>query len=122
MGGQARGSRGRTADTAPRPAPASSTDPFGGLFLAFAAGISGGTPRDLILDRHPLSWTRDWVLLREEVYATASLAGALCYLAPHRTGASPTVSLAVSAGLVFALWMASVPTDLRLPRLRRADR
>lgn len=38
-------------------------DPFGGLVLAFAAGISGGTLRDLILDRHPLYWTHDWVLL-----------------------------------------------------------
>ncbi|WP_280385082.1 trimeric intracellular cation channel family protein [Nocardia wallacei] len=38
-------------------------DPFGGLALAFAASISGGTLRDLILDRHPLYWTHDWVLL-----------------------------------------------------------
>ncbi|WP_187685776.1 trimeric intracellular cation channel family protein [Nocardia wallacei] len=38
-------------------------DPFGGLALAFAAAISGGTLRDLILDRHPLYWTRDWILL-----------------------------------------------------------
>ncbi|MBB5914054.1 putative membrane protein YeiH [Nocardia transvalensis] len=38
-------------------------DPFGGLALAFAAAISGGTLRDVILDRHPLYWTHDWVLL-----------------------------------------------------------
>ncbi|MGW2366010.1 trimeric intracellular cation channel family protein [Streptomyces sp. NPDC001667] len=38
-------------------------DPFGGLVLAFAAAISGGTLRDLILDRHPLYWTHDWILL-----------------------------------------------------------
>ncbi|MGW5121669.1 trimeric intracellular cation channel family protein, partial [Streptomyces noursei] len=38
-------------------------DPFGGLVLAFAASISGGTLRDLILDRRPLYWTHDWVLL-----------------------------------------------------------
>ncbi|MFG2192719.1 trimeric intracellular cation channel family protein [Streptomyces sp. NPDC048639] len=38
-------------------------DPFGGLALAFAASISGGTLRDLMLDRHPLYWTHDWVLL-----------------------------------------------------------
>ncbi|MFE7119845.1 trimeric intracellular cation channel family protein, partial [Streptomyces sp. NPDC057654] len=38
-------------------------DPFGGLVLAFAAAISGGTLRDLILNRHPLYWTHDWVLL-----------------------------------------------------------
>lgn len=38
-------------------------DPFGGLVLAFAASISGGTLRDVILDRRPLYWTHDWVLL-----------------------------------------------------------
>ncbi|WP_234323745.1 trimeric intracellular cation channel family protein [Streptomyces sp. NRRL F-2580] len=38
-------------------------DPFGGMVLAFAAPISGGTLRDLVLDRHPLYWTHDRVLL-----------------------------------------------------------
>ncbi|MFJ7204173.1 trimeric intracellular cation channel family protein [Streptomyces sp. NPDC098789] len=174
-------------------------DPFGGFVLAFAASISGGTLRDLILDRHPLYWTHDWVLLvliasvaaatmlylrrwelpqrtlmvvdavglavvtvigaraaidahvtpvavlilavltgvtgevvrdvlcgefpplllREEVYATAALAGAGCYLLLHWTGASATVAIVVSAGLVFALRMAAVFGDLHLPRLQR---
>ncbi|MFE3560036.1 trimeric intracellular cation channel family protein [Streptomyces sp. NPDC059193] len=175
-------------------------DPFGGLVLAFAAGISGGTLRDLILDRHPLYWTHDWVLLvliasvgvatmlylrrwelphralvvvdavglavvtvigaraaidahvtpvavlilavltgvtgevvrdvlcgefpplllREEVYATAALAGAAAYLGLHWAGVADTPNIAVSAGLVFALRMAAVFRDLHLPRLQRA--
>ncbi|MGW6409187.1 trimeric intracellular cation channel family protein [Streptomyces vinaceus] len=174
-------------------------DPFGGLVLAFAAAISGGTLRDLILDRHPLYWTRDPLLLvviasvavatmvhlrrrtlppralavvdavglavvtvigaraaidahvtppavlilavltgvtgevvrdvlcgefpplllREEVYATAALAGAACYLVLDRAGTADTVDTAVSAGLVFTLRMAAVFRDLHLPRLRR---
>ncbi|MFJ3913989.1 trimeric intracellular cation channel family protein [Streptomyces vinaceus] len=174
-------------------------DPFGGLVLAFAAALSGGTLRDLILDRHPLYWTRDWLLLvviasvavatmvylrrrtlplralavvdavglavvtvigaraaidahvtplavlilavltgvtgevvrdvlcgefpplllREEVYATAALAGAVCYLVLDRAGTADTVNTAVSAGLVFTLRMAAVFRDLHLPRLRR---
>lgn len=174
-------------------------DPFGGLVLAFAAAISGGTLRDLILDRHPLYWTRDWLLLvliasvailtmlylrrwelphralmvvdaiglavvtvigaraaidahvtpvavlilavltgvtgevirdvlcgefpplllREEVYATAALAGAACYLALHWAGAADTLAIAVSAALVFALRMAAIFRDLHLPRLQR---
>ncbi|WP_371619183.1 trimeric intracellular cation channel family protein [Streptomyces sp. NBC_00454] len=175
-------------------------DPFGGLVLAFAASISGGTLRDLILDRHPLYWTHDWLLLvliasvavatmlylrrwelphralmvvdavglavvtvigaraaidahvtpvavlilavltgvtgevvrdvlcgefpplllREEVYATAALAGALCYLGLHSVGTSDTVSTVVSAVLVFGLRMAAIFRDLHLPRLQRA--
>ncbi|MGP3689856.1 trimeric intracellular cation channel family protein [Streptomyces sp. IBSNAI002] len=174
-------------------------DPFGGLVLAFAASISGGTLRDLILDRHPLYWTHDWVLLvliasvgvatmlylrrwelphralvvvdavglavvtvigaraaidahvtpvavlilavltgvtgevvrdvlcgefpplllREEVYATAALAGAASYLGLHWAGVADTPNIAVSAGLVFALRMAAVFRDLHLPRLQR---
>ncbi|MEU9083880.1 trimeric intracellular cation channel family protein [Streptomyces sp. NPDC048357] len=174
-------------------------DPFGGMVLAFAAAISGGTLRDLILDRHPLYWTHDWVLLvliafvavltmvylrrrelphralmvvdavglavvtvigaraaidaqvtpvavlilavltgvtgevirdvlcgefpplllREEVYATAALAGAAAYLGLHWAGVPATANTAVSAGLVFTLRMAAVFRDLHLPRLRR---
>ncbi|MFG2874934.1 trimeric intracellular cation channel family protein [Streptomyces sp. NPDC048337] len=175
-------------------------DPFGGFVLAFAAAISGGTLRDLILDRHPLYWTHDWLLLvliasvaattmlylrrrqtlphralmvvdaiglavvtvigaraaidahvtpvavlilavltgvtgevirdvlcgefpplllREEVYATAALAGAASYLGLHWAGTPDTVNIAVSAGLVFALRMAAVFRDLHLPRLQR---
>ncbi|MEU9164673.1 trimeric intracellular cation channel family protein [Streptomyces sp. NPDC048424] len=174
-------------------------DPFGGLVLAFAAAISGGTLRDLILDRHPLYWTHDWVLLvliasvavltmiylrrrelphralmvvdavglavvtvigaraaidaqvtpvavlilavltgvtgevirdvlcgefpplllREEVYATAALAGAAAYLGLHWAGLPDTANAAVSAGLVFILRMAAVFRDLHLPRLQR---
>lgn len=176
-------------------------DPFGGLVLAFAASISGGTLRDLILDRHPLYWTHDWLLLvliasvavatmlylrrwelphralmvvdavglavvtvigaraaidahvtpvavlilavltgvtgevvrdvlcgefpplllREEVYATAALAGALCYLGLHSAGTSDTVGTVVSAVLVFGLRMAAVFRDLHLPRLQRVS-
>lgn len=174
-------------------------DPFGGLVLAFAASISGGTLRDLILDRHPLYWTHDWLLLvligsvavatmlylrrwelpqrtlmivdaiglavvtvigaraaidahvtpvavlilavltgvtgevvrdvlcgefpplllREEVYATAALAGALSYLGLHWAGVADTANIVVSAGLVFALRMTAIFRDLHLPRLQR---
>ncbi|MFF1409162.1 trimeric intracellular cation channel family protein [Streptomyces sp. DSM 116496] len=174
-------------------------DPFGGLVLAFAASISGGTLRDLILGRHPLYWTHDWVLLvligsvavatmlylrrrelphralmvvdavglavvtvigaraaidahvtpvavlilavltgvtgevvrdvlcgefpplllREEVYATAALAGALSYLGLHWAGVPDTANIVVSAGLVFALRMTAIFRDLHLPRLQR---
>ncbi|MGH4031776.1 trimeric intracellular cation channel family protein [Actinomycetota bacterium Odt1-20B] len=176
-------------------------DPFGGLVLAFVASISGGTLRDLILDRHPLYWTHDWqlltviavtgvatmlylrrrelpqrslmvvdaiglsvvtvmgaqaaveahvtplaviilavltgvtgevirdvlcgefppLLLREEVYATAALAGAVCYQLLHFAGASSTVTTYAAAGLVLALRLAAITKSLHLPRLSRID-
>lgn len=171
-------------------------DPFGGLVLAYAAAVSGGTLRDLILDRNPLYWTQDWVLLtvvgcvgvaaivflrfrslpqrallvvdaaglavvtvigaraaiasevtppavlilavltgvagevirdvlcgefpplllREDFYATAALAGAVCYLGLDAAGAGSGPAAAVSAGLVFALRLAAVFLRLQLPR------
>ncbi|MFJ9416375.1 trimeric intracellular cation channel family protein [Streptomyces sp. NPDC101227] len=170
-------------------------DPFGGLVLAFAASISGGTLRDTILNRQPV-WTHDWVLLtliicvgvgtmiylrfwqlphksllvvdavglsvvtviaaraaieahvtplaviilavltgvagevirdvlcgefpplllREDVYAIAALAGACCYLALDHLGVGATPAAAVSAGVVFALRMGAVYLGVHLPR------
>ncbi|MFJ9850013.1 trimeric intracellular cation channel family protein [Streptomyces sp. NPDC101150] len=170
-------------------------DPFGGLVLAFAASISGGTLRDTILNRQPV-WTHDWVLLtliicvgvgtmiylrfwqlphksllvvdavglsvvtvigaraaieahvtpvaviilavltgvagevirdvlcgefpplllREDVYAIAALAGACCYLALDHVGVGATPAAAVSAGVVFALRMGAVYLGVHLPR------
>ncbi|MDT0447557.1 trimeric intracellular cation channel family protein [Streptomyces hesseae] len=175
-------------------------DPFGGLVLAFAASISGGTLRDLILGRHPLYWTHDWVLLaviasvavitmlflhrrelprralmtvdavglavvtvigaraavdagvtplavvmlavltgvtgevvrdllcgqfppillREEIYATAAVAGACCYLLLHWAGAGAAVTVVAPAALVFTVRMAALYFGLHLPRLARA--
>jgi len=171
-------------------------DPFGGLVLAFAASISGGTLRDLILDRRPLYWTHDWVLLtviicvgvgtmiylrfwqlphksllvvdaiglsvvtvigaraaidagatplaviilavltgvagevirdvlcgefpplllREDVYAIAALAGACCYLLLYSLGTGATPAAGISAGVVFGLRMGAVYLGLHLPR------
>ncbi|WP_229334846.1 hypothetical protein [Streptomyces flavotricini] len=60
------------------------------------------------------------LLLREEVYATAALAGAACYLGLRGAGTGDTPDIAVSAGLVLTLRMAAVFRDLHLPRLQRA--
>lgn len=173
-------------------------DPFGGLVLAFAASVSGGTLRELILGKHPLYWTHDWVLLtligvvalttmahlrrwevpqkalvvvdavglavvtvigakaavdahvtplavvilavltgvtgevvrdvlcgelpplllREEVYATAALAGGVCYLIVRWTGAGPTTTTLAAAGAVLALRLTAIFHGLNLPRPR----
>ncbi|MFI1963688.1 trimeric intracellular cation channel family protein [Streptomyces pathocidini] len=175
-------------------------DPFGGLVLAFAASISGGTLRDLMLDRNPLYWTQDWLLLtviagvgiatmvylrywqlpqrsllvvdaiglavvtvigaraaidshvtplaviilavitgvagevirdvlcgefpplllREDVYATAALAGAAAYLGLHSVGVHDNVAAVVSACVVFALRVAVIWFGIHLPRPRDA--
>lgn len=89
--------------------------PVAVLILAVLTGVTGEVVRDVLCGEFPP------LLLREEVYATAALAGAGCYLLLHWTGAPSTVATVVSAGLVFALRMAAVFGDLHLPRLQRAD-
>lgn len=176
-------------------------DLFGGLTLAFVASISGGTIRDLILDRRPLYWTRDWVLLavivgtaavtiaylkkwspphralltvdalglavvtvigaeaathagvsppavvmlavltgtagevlrdllcgdspplllREDIYAVAAIAGAVCYIALSHLPLAPAAVTTVSVALVFILRIASMRLGLHLPVLRPRD-
>ncbi|MEU6294118.1 hypothetical protein [Streptomyces erythrochromogenes] len=58
------------------------------------------------------------LLLREEVYATAALAGAAVHLGLHAVGVGDTATTCVCAGPVFALRMTAVLRDLHLPRLR----
>ncbi|MFG2233117.1 TRIC cation channel family protein [Streptomyces sp. NPDC048723] len=90
--------------------------PVAVLILAVLTGVAGEVIRDVLCGEFPP------LLLREEVYATAALAGAAAFLALHRTDAPDTVAIAVSAALVFALRLAAIFGDLHLPRLRRAPR
>ncbi|WP_329376426.1 TRIC cation channel family protein [Streptomyces sp. NBC_01351] len=87
--------------------------PVAVLILAALTGVTGEVVRDVLCREFPP------LLLREEVYATAALAGAASYLALHWAGAPDTVNTAVSAALVFALRMAAIFRDLHLPRLQR---
>lgn len=83
--------------------------PVAVLILAALTGVTGEVVRDVLCREFPP------LLLREEVYATAALAGAASYLALHWAGAPDTVNTAVSAALVFALRMAAIFRDLHLP-------
>lgn len=84
------------------------------LILAVLTGVTGEVVRDVLCGEFPP------LLLREEVYATAALAGALSYLGLHWAGVPDTADIVVSAGLVFALRMTAIFRDLHLPRLQRA--
>ncbi|MER5808363.1 TRIC cation channel family protein [Streptomyces sp. NPDC002033] len=84
------------------------------LVLAVLTGVTGEVVRDVLCGEFPP------LLLREEVYATAALAGAAAYLALHSAGVPDPVTAAVSAGLVFVLRLAAIFGNLHLPRLRRA--
>ncbi len=61
-------------------------DPFGAIVLGFLAGLGGGTTRDLLLDRHPLYWLHDWVLLTVILGSAVVTIGYLRFrMVPRRT-------------------------------------
>ncbi len=82
------------------------------IILAVLTGVTGEVVRDVLCGDFPP------LVLREEVYAVAALAGAVAYLALHSLGCSSTIDTVVAACLVFALRMAAPHKNLHLPRLR----
>ncbi|MFJ3978231.1 TRIC cation channel family protein [Streptomyces sp. NPDC090021] len=99
----------RTAVPRPRPAPRSYFRPG----CRVLTGVTGEVVRDVLCGEFPP------LLLREEVYATAALAGAAAYLGLRGAGAPDPAAITVAAGLVLALRLAAIFRDLHLPRLRR---
>lgn len=87
--------------------------PVAVLILVVMTGVTGEVVRDVLCGEFPP------LLLREEVYATAALAGAAGYLGLHRAGASELLYATVSATLVFLLRLAALFRGLHLPRLQR---
>lgn len=83
--------------------------PVAVLLPAVLTGVTGEVGRDVLCGEFPP------LLLREEVCATAALAGAAAYLGLHAAGAPA----AVAAGLVLTLRLTAVFRDLHLPRLQR---
>ncbi|MBB1255420.1 TRIC cation channel family protein, partial [Streptomyces sp. OF3] len=77
--------------------------------------VTGEVVRDVLCGEFPP------LLLREDVYATAAFAGALCYLVLHWLEVAQGPATVVSAGLVFALRLAAMFFGLHLPRPRRDE-
>jgi uncharacterized membrane protein YeiH len=84
----------------------------GACVIGMLTGIGGGLVRDLLLGRIP-------VVLRREIYAVASLIGAVAVAVLEALGAGGPLPLTAAAALVFAIrivalrrrWAAPVPTD-----------
>lgn len=82
------------------------------LIMGVMTASAGGLLRDVIANHDPL-------LLQEDVYATAALAGAGAYAAMHFTGAPETASFAVGLAAAFLIRAAAIRFGLHLPKARR---
>jgi uncharacterized membrane protein YeiH len=82
------------------------------LIMGVMTASAGGLLRDVIANHDPL-------LLQEDVYATAALAGASAYAAMHFTGAPETAAFAVGLAAAFLIRAAAIRFGLHLPKARR---
>lgn len=78
------------------------------VFMAALTGTAGGMLRDVLCAEVPL-------ILRREIYATASIAGAIVYVAGQAAGLDSAVVALVAMALVFALRMAAIFLGWHMP-------
>jgi len=81
----------------------------GVVTMACLTGVGGGVIRDVLARDVP-------AVLREEVYASATIAGAFLFWVLARGGASQPVTLWVTAGLTLLIRLASIALRWNLPR------
>ena len=72
-------------------------------------GVAGGVLRDILCDEIPL-------ILRRDIYATASIAGAAVYLLLKQTALPIAGIMLIAMMVVFALRLAAIVWGLHLPR------
>ena len=79
-----------------------------GMFSA----VMGGVIRDTLINETP-------VLFRKEIYATACLGGAVCYLLLNRFEVARDANLMITSALIFVVRTVAVRYKLALPNFRR---
>jgi uncharacterized membrane protein YeiH len=87
---------------------------FVSMVLGAGSAVAGGVIRDVLCAQVPL-------ILRQEVYATAAVAGAATYLVLERAGLSDPTLTIVAMAVAVALRLAAVLRGLHLPVIRLRD-
>jgi uncharacterized membrane protein YeiH len=78
------------------------------VLMGLLTGVAGGMLRDVLARRVPM-------VLRQEIYATASIAGGIAYVVLEVLGAPPTASIALALLLTLGLRLAAIYWRLSLP-------
>lgn len=82
------------------------------LLLGLLTGIGGGVLRDMLANEIPL-------VLRQEVYALASVIGISVLWVIMRAGGSALVGVIAGAVIILGIRLAAIYWNLNLPRIRR---
>jgi uncharacterized membrane protein YeiH len=88
--------------------------PIIAALLGAGSAVAGGVIRDVLCAQVPL-------ILRQEVYATAAVAGAATYLVLERVGLRGPPLMVISMALAVALRLAAVFRGLHLPVIHFED-
>lgn len=78
------------------------------VMMGVTTGIAGGIIRDVLCNEVPL-------VLQQEIYALAAMAGSLSYVLLDAGGADPLLSAAVAFALCAGLRLAAIRWNLSLP-------
>jgi uncharacterized membrane protein YeiH len=86
-------------------------NPLVAALLGTLTAVGGGCIRDILLNEVP-------VILRQDVYAVAALAGATAMVIGARQGLPRGTAMTLGAGVCFALRVLSASQYWNLPRVR----
>lgn len=78
------------------------------VLMGMMTGVAGGMIRDVLAQRVPM-------VLREEVYATAAIAGGTLYVLLHSLGVPPMAAIGAALFVTLALRLAAIHWHLALP-------
>ncbi len=89
---------------------ATGMSPFISIFMGVITSCFGGVMRDIICNEVPL-------LLRQEVYIAASVAGGICFFISSHLGLENSLVYVISGGVVFAVRTLAIYRGWNLPSL-----
>ncbi|MGE6776657.1 trimeric intracellular cation channel family protein [Vreelandella titanicae] len=78
------------------------------VLMGMMTGVAGGMIRDVLAQRVPM-------VLREEIYATAAMAGGIVYVALYALEAPLTMAIGASLSVTLGLRLAAIHWHLALP-------
>ncbi len=87
-------------------------NPVIAAIMGMFSAIMGGVMRDVLTNEIP-------VIFRKEIYATACLAGAICYIALNSLFADRTICTFVSVLLILVIRVLAVKYQLSLPKFTK---
>jgi uncharacterized membrane protein YeiH len=84
-------------------------NPLIAALMGMFSAVMGGVIRDVLTNEIP-------IIFKKEIYATACLAGAICYLAFDHLGLERNVNFILSALIIISIRLMAVKLNLSLPK------